>query len=71
MDGENPNFVDDKKYSNILLTPDAAEYFRKHLEIRFIDENYPVTGIARGGYGMTQGDEDLIGTAIIPLEDLA
>jgi hypothetical protein len=51
MQDENPIFGDEKKYG-IILNQDAKEYFRKHLEIRFIDENYPATGIARGGYGI-------------------
>jgi hypothetical protein len=42
------------------------------LEIFFVDENCPLTGIPRGQFSEgAEGDDDLIGRIEIPLDSLA
>jgi hypothetical protein len=56
----------------LTLDPKLQQYLSKeHLEIILFDDNAPITGVEKGGKaGGEDSNQDMIGTAKIPLQDL-
>lgn len=68
--GQNPDFHDSQVYS-LTMNDETINYLNQNsLNVVFIDDEAPVTGIARGGQSAGAGVDDLIGIAKIPLADL-
>ena len=68
--GCNPVYHDSQSYT-LTLDDDTINYLNTtDLQIVFIDDEAPMSGIARGGQAAGDGVDDLIGIARIPLGDI-
>ena len=65
--GPNPAYHDSQSYA-LTLDDQTINYLNQNnLNVVFIDDEAPITGIARGGQGDGEGVDDLIGIAKVPL----
>ena len=68
--GQNPVYHDSQSYT-MTMDDQSINYLNtQDLQIVFIDDEAPLTGIARGGQGAGDGVDDLIGIARVSLADL-
>ena len=68
--GKNPVFEDAQNFE-VSLDAKLVNYLQKeNLEIILFDDNAPITGIDRGAQASGEQADDMIGTVLIPLNDL-